>query len=46
MTLDKEQIKYIKRLIDSKERTAQPLERLFIEGLRKDLFELEKNVRL
>lgn len=41
MGLYKEQIDYINRLIDSKERTAQPLERIFINELRKDLIKLE-----
>jgi dCMP deaminase len=41
-TLSKERIDYIHRLLDSKERTAQPLERMFIEDLRKDFDTLTK----
>lgn len=42
MTLYKEQIKYIEQLIELKERTAQPLERIFIDDLRKDLNKMKK----
>jgi hypothetical protein len=41
MVLSKEQIDYIHRLLDSKERTAQPLERMFIDKLRKNLKKME-----
>lgn len=45
MALDLEQIKYMERLIDTKERTAQPLERIFIHDLRNDLEKMKRQTK-